>query len=1053
MNAKARKILQYIFAFLFVACVMLGVALNRKEEKNVQAMASEVTFESEWKDSYMIDSVFTVPSATLKTESGTEEVKQSYVVFPDGVAYATEKYILSQAGTYTVYFIGDSAVATKQFVVCSQAVSLLGGGRYEYLEQLKMTDSPIGGISVTLTDSSSLTFNSPIDVSNSDLTTPIATVYPYNFTKRLGQDGTNYETHIIVIRMTDAYNTSNYVDIEISYDPSGNDKNADGVYDKDEISYELFYRAGGSQDRIVGLHASVSASQWYKSINYEGTQYQVRHKTDTEGAWGPYGVKGGGSVNADNNPISVFYESATNKIYALDKDKLSFVTDLDSQIIYDSPFAGFTTGEVYVSILGDWFKTSQATVEISSIYGMEGEDLCVLNAVDTILPRITLPIYNEDVGEIVVAQGEEVQVFPYSAQDSSGIKESFVEVYYNYNSDQKISIGLKGNTFRPEKIGLYTVVYGAYDNYGNYNQQIFEVNCVKCVDNESLRLTFENGDFTLDSTKTVELSAGKKYALPTPVISNSNNLPTSLKITGVYENDFLNTLGKNVSVEEDNTVLFTDIGQYTLVYEYEDVFQSKRKEFTVKTVVSDEVVLEPNPILPEYFIKDSVCSLEPVQVRCFNTEETSLAEPLVYASFDGKDYIEIDARNLQVNANSTVRFKYVYQGATLYESAQIPIIDVNYNKALKIENYFVGDFSKKADGKKISFVSNAKTGNNELKFINPISFSNFYFSFEVLSQYNQFASFTVKLTDFYNAENSVSIEYGKEGEGSYFKIYTNESSTRISINNNFESLNSISYNASNYNFVTYSGAMIAFRNPFEKDKVLLSVSLNDMEGDSGLAISKINNQVIANRTSDTFAANFTMVDIQGTRTLGANVTVFRPFINDVLTPYIQGNFSMSIKGPNNQFCRDINGVEIRNLNVDETTISLTQYGTYMITYAYEDGWGNSDVRVVELIITDNVAPTLSLKGISKNGQVVQGKLGQKISLPTYTVSDNYSDAKNLKVVAFIVYPDFSSVLLTEDFSLVLGRVGEYRITYTCYDEAGNATKVEYRINVTKDGKK
>jgi hypothetical protein len=73
-------------------------------------------------------------------------------------------------------------------------------------------------------------------------------------------------------------------------------------------------------------------------------------------------------------------------------------------------------------------------------------------------------------------------------------------------------------------------------------------------------------------------------------------------------------------------------------------------------------------------------------------------------------------------------------------------------------------------------------------------------------------------------------------------------------------------------------------------------------------------------------------------------------------------------------------------------------------------------------------------------------------LPSYTVSDNYTDVENLKVVAFIVYPDFSSVLLTENFSLVLGRVGEYRITFTCYDEAGNAAKVEYRINVTKGGK-
>ena len=93
MKVKARKILQYVLSLLFLACVTLGLTLKAREEKNIQAVANEITFESEWKYEYMIDSVFTVPSATLKTGAGSEAVKESYVVFPDGVAYATEKYV------------------------------------------------------------------------------------------------------------------------------------------------------------------------------------------------------------------------------------------------------------------------------------------------------------------------------------------------------------------------------------------------------------------------------------------------------------------------------------------------------------------------------------------------------------------------------------------------------------------------------------------------------------------------------------------------------------------------------------------------------------------------------------------------------------------------------------------------------------------------------------------------------------------------------------------------------------------------------------------------
>ena len=81
--------------------------------------------------------------------------------------------------------------------------------------------------------------------------------------------------------------------------------------------------------------------------------------------------------------------------------------------------------------------------------------------------------------------------------------------------------------------------------------------------------------------------------------------------------------------------------------------------------------------------------------------------------------------------------------------------------------------------------------------------------------------------------------------------------------------------------------------------------------------------------------------------------------------------------------------------------------------------------------------------------VLTAKVGDKISIPKVTVTDNLST--DLEVKVFVFNPDNGlRTLLTEDkFTVTV--VGKYEISFMCIDDAGNLAFESFYINVTSDG--
>ena len=1044
---KPIKIL--LLSLTSIVVFFLGLSMKPYNGETALAEKGEIIISGEWTDKYILGETFIFPKTQIQTSEGLVEAEESYLVLPNGNAVKGDTLLLNQAGTYTLHSISQNTEAEKDFTVYAQSIQMVGNGEYEYREQLNMTDVEIGGIGTTIYEGTQLKFTAPIDVSQSDLSTPIATVYPYNFTKRLGQDGTSYEVHVIIIRMTDAYDESNYVDIEISYDPSGNDKNKDGIYTEDEITYNKFFRAGNSKDTIVAgttkdvikgmIPSSGEVASYYKKVEYEGRQYTVRHKTLTEGAWGPYGSAGSGSNNADDNPISVYYENATKKVYAKDNGKMIFVTDLDFADAYDVPFQGFKTGEVTVSILGDWFKRGSANIEISEIYGTTGEALIDKFAYDKIAPFIDLTITNEKIGEVCVAKGEKVSLIPFEALDSNGIAEKITKVYYNYGSDEQVFVSIKDNGFVPKNLGLYTIVCGAYDVYGNYSEKYFQVNCIECEGNESLRLTLENdGEMDLLDVQT-DLLAGKVYRLPTYNVTNANSFETKVNVYLFFEGDTKNP----ISVDEN--LVLDNLGEYTLVYEYGDLFQQKRREFKLRGIVSDELMLEKMPALSAYYIKGAVYTLDAVSVKSFATLETQKKSPDVFMSSDSGEWVKVQPDKVEISASETVKFQYRYNEKVLYETANIPVVDVNYTGALKMEKYFVGDYTPTASVRNIVFLSNKRSGDNMLEFINPISFENFNLGFEVKNGTHNFKRMVIRLVDYYNSNNVLEIVYGANGTGSYFAVDGRQATMTAS----FVSNTSLSYQNNAKQLISYSGETLSCDNPFTADKVMLSIVLEGISGDSAITISRINSQTVSNSRFETVEADMSILDIEGRIEKGGTLTVYKPYINDVLTPDISENFTMTVLDIDSATpCKDNKtGQALQNVSVESAEIVLEKYGTYTVVYTYVDGFGNVATRMSFIVVTDDIKPEMRLTENYTKDTVVDIEYGKKVTVSGYRVLDNETSEDALEVSILVIMPDNDSIVLESDLSFVPTIKGVYTIYYVCYDEAGNYTTAEYKVNV------
>ena len=992
-------------------CVVFATAgvcaMNHGEAKPVKA--AELTTEVDILNEYDLGQEFTIPSAIISCGGKTAKATSAFLYFPNGTPHIAESLTLNVLGEYTLEYHavidGEKVSATKTFDVNSSAYSLGMNSVLEYKDSLdRIESSSVGGLHLELADQDILTYNEPINIYDYDKDTPLLRMHPYSN----GGNGTTYRESLKqVVRLTDCYDPDNFIEFELCWDYSNHLTQTAAVY----------YRADVAGKKSIGL-ASVSADKVVKSSIYIGeTRYEVCN--------GQYGAFTNTWQLTDKG-VTVYFDPITNCFYAEDRTKI-FVSDLDNEELYgENAFKGFTTGEVYISVVAEEYYTGAVNIDISMIAGLQEQELHRDKIFDRKSPMIEIDVPTTD-KIYYVAKNEQIAIPKATAYDVNLKGEISVGVYSYYGTNNSRQHSCKNGLFTPTAEGLYTIAYTATDTYGNTATKTITLNCVKMENDEIV-------SFSMQQAST--LLAGQTCELPACEAFSKNG---KVKISAYYK-----LVGEEEVFEiTDNAFFVENVGDYEIIYEYSDVFASYRRSYTVSSVPTANVSFD-KPVLPNYLIANAPYTFDPVYAYTYESKKPTQQKVEVSLITDGNVETLVDYENVRIPECAKVQFKYSYCGSSVL-SDEIPVVNVGFGGGVRMQDYFVGDFEKTADLNAVYYQSNS-TGDNSLEFVNVLSLSNFTFSFSIPSEFGQFEALDVILTDYYDRENSVTVSYLKKGDTTYIVCGNSQADVNASfVDKTYKFFYDSRLNA----FKDMSSKSVACTQAFTTDKVLLTVRLRNITGDAKLSIIEVGGQVFSNDKIDYFKPVMLIEDDGGVKKVGDVITIKMPTVIDVLCPYSQANLSLKVSKPSKGTVTSDDGVLLGSgcpLN-REYTFTLTEDGSYKVRFEYTDAWGNIISGGFTANVSDMEAPTITLNDGYNEGTVVRAKLNSLVTIQGYTAQDNKTATDALSVKCMVYSPSLEHVFLTGN-QFAATKAGMYTVYYYVYDTEGNYGVASYQIYVS-----
>ncbi len=1031
---------------LLLTCATVGVGVAVRDTETIPTSATVDIIDEEIKSDYGIGTTFIMPeSVTGKYGEEEKTFTNGVLIFPDGTAYSEKEIAMTKEGVYTLRYTfktetgvvcaeKDITVSKKNWTLSSSNSTAVYSEAMETVKYVSNTETTqLPGLQVSLASGDTFTYNKPIDLSDTTLQEVIRlSSFNHEYTEK-GTDESGAKTYDkeyiaqnCLVTLTDCYNPDIYVTLVMNFNNQGTP----------------YFRVGSSSQLDIGLEKNdqIVNSAEVKSVIVDGIRYKA-WSSQKYGTW-----QGLPSLSHKTPILKVGYGWVVD--YATHRWTCSgvLINNLTHENIYgENIFEGFTTGEVYLSITGDqYFVNKPLRLEIVSIGHEQGEALKETDTKDTKAPIIVLNEQVANAENVYCAVGDSFPVPNASAIDVNLVDGVKVKVYKNYGTAKQTEVLVKDGKFTPNAAAIYTIVYSAQDATGNVAERTLNVTVFKAEDGRSI---------ALDVEKLTSLDAGKPATLPQYSLSGYNG-QTNLKISVEYG-------GESQEIALDN-MQFTPlhVGEYTVVYEYWDIFFSYRYEYKVNSVASDAIAMIEQPIMPRYYIKGQTYSLDTYSVYSFTETDPKPLTADVFASFDGGAYAKIeDTKEFTVTGNETVTFQYRYKDKDIGAPITVPVIDVTGKyigeKEEEIDDiwlfkYFVGDFTIASTVEKdLTFNTVAGTGDKTLSFINPVSASNFRLIFSVPEGRDNFSAMHIVLTDYYDADNKTVISYEKEGGNVYYRIDGGE---RVLLKDAFASAvtKTVYYDNANRLMRHAEGSDLYYFD-FTSDKCYLDIVFTNCTGASSIVVKQIGNAQLRNAThEDKTNPYISVFKNRGNRLLGTETTVYGAEVIDVLSSVLSKTITVSVIDPDGRDVTSKDGVVLSKVKpVDGTrdyVIELTKKGTYTVTYTGKDTANKIIQTSYAINVYSDVAPTITFDNGYTQDTVIKAKEGQTISLPKYTLSDD-APVDEITVTVMLVgeldgtlYP-----YVDEETSVKLLGKGYYRMYVIAVDADGNIGYNYYRI--------
>lgn len=1015
---KTKKLLIGILAMVsfFLLALCGGSVYYMAKAQETEVGKAIESFENEYKIGTKIE----IPDAYF---NGGKVKATKTVVYPDGSQYRVNEFVPAITGVYSIEYSalvdGERLESTKDICVYGDLYSVSNSASTLYYGTNELTPNTMG-LNVGLQSGQVFSYNKVIDLASLG-NQPFVSLYmaPENIREADGFD--------FVITLTDAYDSSNYINIRV-------------CNTSETITYQHFrsyISAGAAFQPMLGIDATGNV---HKNSNWGFDQMFTFYGCDANG-------------NADEDLLTSKRTTGQLQLFFdLDEKKLKTqgntagkneVIDFDNPKYYTDLWSGFSTGEVYLSIKAKTVYTSRLNFVVTEI---AGDDLKTNKYTDDSAPLITVDTLGYDELPHAVV-GHQYPVFEFEAADAyRHIRETNVAVYRNYGSPSQSNVNVDDGCFIPVMSGNYYIVYSATDYFGNRGEKIITVICDSTENGIELTVT-EKG-------RIVTANVGESVELPHANVSGGNgNVTVSICV--------LNGDGKEVEIK-DGCIVPDKAGTYTVTYTARDFVGSEQEySYTIDVMLSyNPVFAGREPIFEKYYISGYEYILPKYKAFDYANAGNEVAVAIKVTDDDGERTLSADRKVTFVvkNVGETKSFKVKYEasnanGKTVKEFI-VTVINTKReykgNQRLDLSKYFFATEAVQvvAESESIELIASA-TGTAE--FINPLLASGFSMDF-TLKNSEQNGLIKIALEDSLDASQRVELILSRNSA-----LKTN---CKVVGGNTYElpivytgGMFSLSYNALDKTVTFDSENYMPLKNTdgtefggFNSGKLRLYIEFLEMHGNVSIDVTRINMQNLSSAVIiDRVSPRISVAQEQPTRVKknGEIVNVYSAIAVDVVCPVI--NVFVSVTAPDGNSITSVDGIVLKNVDASRSyQFEISQYGSYRITYTTTDG-ENSSKKTEILNALDVDAPVITLT----RNNITVAKKGSVVVVAPVDVSDNYTAKENIFVRCFVVRPtgNMINIDLTTSNSFVTNETGVYIIRYMAMDEASNVSTVESELIV------
>lgn len=242
-------------------------------------------------------------------------------------------------------------------------------------------------------------------------------------------------------------------------------------------------------------------------------------------------------------------------------------------------------------------------------------------------------------------------------------------------------------------------------------------------------------------------------------------------------------------------------------------------------------------------------------------------------------------------------------------------------------------------------------------------------------------------------------------------------------------------------------------NPFDgfSGGVYMTLAFEGVTGSSSVVLTRLCNQPLGHKGSGSMDVTEPAIvltsELYSSQGMGEEFHIPEFVAYDVLSPVVKTSVT----------------VELPDGSKASEDFTISQYGRYKLTFRVEDGQGNIAKTNKQFFVNDDVKPELTVSAMEKTAY----KLGEAVTIPTYTVSDNLNSCF---VDVILLLPNAEIRLLTHDdngqivYSLTnealynssfinnetsfkTEQVGSYILRFVAYDDQYNRCVQELTFTV------